>query len=257
MNTLPAVTSLRSPLLTGKRALVTGASRGLGRALCEVFAAEGADVAFNFSNDQEGADETLARIERNGRKALAYKASVLDDLGIVAMMKRIEEAWGGIDILINNAGVSQPLPLALMEEADWDLVMDVNVKGQFLISRAVLKGMIRRKSGVILNISSLAGVRLIEAPIHYSASKAAIKGFTQALSKEVARYGVRVNCLAPGLLDEGVGRSLPDHRLNDYLKHVSLRRMGTVEEVAKCAAFMVSDRNSYMNGETVLIDGGL
>ena len=246
-----------SAALSGKRALVTGGSRGLGRALCAVFAENGADVAFNYSSDQEGADGTLKDILAHERRALAFRASVLDDAALNRMVKEIEEQWGGIDILVNNAGVSQPLPLPLMEEPDWDLVMDVNAKGPFLVSRAVLRGMIRRRAGTILNIGSLAGLRLIEAPVHYAASKAAIKGFTQALAKEVARYNIRVNCLAPGLLEEGVGQSLPEHRLQEYLKHVSLRRVGTLEEVAKFAAFLVSGRNSYMNGETILMDGGL
>ena len=244
-------------MLKGKRALVTGASRGLGRALCEVFAANGADVAFNYSSDREGAQATLSAISAQKRNGLAFQTSVLDEAALNAMVKEIEERWGGIDILVNNAGVSQPLPLPLMEESDWDLVMDVNAKGPFMVSRAVLRGMIRRRSGALLNIGSLAGLRLIESPVHYAASKAAIKGFTQALAKEVARYNIRVNCLAPGLLEEGVGQSLPEHRLKEYLRHVSLRRVGTLEEVARFAAFLVSERNSYMNGETILMDGGL
>jgi NAD(P)-dependent dehydrogenase (short-subunit alcohol dehydrogenase family) len=136
-------------------------------------------------------------------------------------------------------------------------VIDVNAKGQFLAARAVLRGMIRRRNGSILNIGSLAGVRLLEAPVHYSASKAAVKGFTEALSKEVARYNIRVNCLAPGLLEEGVAQNLPEHRLREYLKHVALHRKGALEEVAKFAAFLVSERNSYMNGATIIMDGGL
>ncbi|HZS68321.1 MAG TPA: SDR family NAD(P)-dependent oxidoreductase [Burkholderiales bacterium] len=244
-------------MLKGKRALVTGGSRGLGRAICAVLAEYGADVAFNYSGDQEGAEATLQAIRARERRARAFRASVLDEPALNAMVKNIEGDWGGIDILVNNAGVSQPLPLPLMEESDWDLVMDVNVKGQFLVSRAVLRGMIRRRAGALLNIGSLAGLRLIEAPVHYAASKAAIKGFTQALAKEVARYQIRVNCLAPGLLEEGVGQSLPEHRMKEYLRHVSLRRLGTLDEVARFAAFLVSDRNSYMNGETIVMDGAL
>jgi 3-oxoacyl-[acyl-carrier protein] reductase len=244
-------------LLEGKRALITGGSRGLGRAFCAQLSAEGADVAFNYSSDTEGAKETVEAIEKNGHRSLSFQVSVLDSKGLNAMVKEIEQTWGGIDILINNAGISQPLPIALMEESDWDSVMDVNAKGQFLVARAVLRGMIRRRNGSILNIGSLAGVRLLEAPVHYSASKAAVKGFTEALSKEVARYKIRVNCLAPGLLEEGVAQNLPEHRLREYLKHVALHRQGTLEEVAKFAAFLVSDRNSYMNGATIIMDGGL
>ena len=150
------------------------------------------------------------------------------------MAGEIESAWGAIDVLVNNAGVSQPLLLPLLEAADWDKVMDINAKGQFLAVRAMIRGMLRRKRGCILNIGSLAGVRIIESPVHYAASKAAIKGFTQALAKEMARSNIRVNSLAPGLLEEGVGQSLPEHRLKDYLRHVSLHRLGTLAEAARC-----------------------
>ena len=246
-----------SALLRDKRVWVTGGSRGLGRTLCEQLSAEGAAVAFNYSGDEDGAAQTLAAITANGARGLAFKVSVLDETGLGRMIGEIEKQWDGVDILVNSAGVSQPLPLPLMEEGDWDHVMDINAKGAFLATRAALKGMIRRRRGCILNIGSLAGLRLIEAPVHYSASKAAIKGFTQALAKEVARYQIRVNCLAPGLLEEGVGQSLPEHRLQEYVKHVALGRIGTLEEVARFAAFLVSDLNSYMNGETILMDGGL
>jgi 3-oxoacyl-[acyl-carrier protein] reductase len=241
------------PILAGKTALITGGSRGLGRALVETFTSEGARVAFSYARDDEGARGTAAAAPG----ARAFRVSVLDTPGTEAMIAEVEQAWGGIDVLVNNAGVSQNLPLALMEEDDWDHVMDINVKGTFLTSRAALRGMIRRKRGVVLNIGSLVAVRMMEAPVHYSASKAAIKGLSEALAKEVARYGIRVLCLAPGLLEDGVGRNLPDYRLADYLKHCSLGRLGKLEEVARCAAFLVSDANSYMSGETVVIDGGI
>ncbi|HEX6100473.1 MAG TPA: SDR family NAD(P)-dependent oxidoreductase [Thermoanaerobaculia bacterium] len=241
-------------LLAGKHALITGGSRGLGRELAKTFAANGAKVAFSYARDEEGARTTLAAC---GDGAKAFRCSVLDGAATEAMVAELEREWGTIDVLVNNAGVSQNMPLALMEEEDWDRVMDVNVKGTFLTSRTVLRGMIRRKRGVVLNIGSLVGVRMLEAPIHYCASKAAVKGLTEALAKEVARYGIRVNCLAPGLLDDGVGRNLPEHRLADYLRHCSLGRLGQLDEVARFAAFLVSDLNSYMSGETVVMDGAL
>jgi 3-oxoacyl-[acyl-carrier protein] reductase len=240
-------------ILTGKTALVTGGSRGLGRALVETFAGEGARVAFSYARDDAGAEATIEAAPG----AKAFRVSVLDVPGTDAMIEAIEQEWGAVDILVNNAGISQNLPLALMEEEDWDRVMDVNVKGTFLTSRAALRGMIRRKRGVVLNIGSLVAVRMMEAPVHYCASKAAIKGLSEALAKEVARYGIRVLCLAPGLLEDGVGRNLPDYRLADYLKHCSLGRLGGLAEVARFAAFLVSDANSYMSGETVVIDGGV
>lgn len=235
-------------LLEGKRVFVTGGSRGLGRAMCQTFEREGARVAFNYSSDSEGAAQTPGR---------AFQVSVLDEAGLQRSVSALEKEWGGLDVLVNNAGKSQPLPLALMETEDWDGVLDVNLKGQFLATRAAVRGMIRRKQGVILNIGSLAGARLIEAPIHYAASKAGVQGFTQALAKEMARYNIRVNCLAPGLLEDGVARNLPEHRLREYLKHCSLHRVGKLEEVARFAAFLVSDRNSYMTGQTIVMDGGL
>ncbi|MFN7976212.1 MAG: SDR family oxidoreductase [Acidobacteriota bacterium] len=243
--------------LPGKTALVTGASRGLGRALAGTFAAEGARVAFTYTRDEDGARATFDAVSAAGTEGKAFRTSVLDAGAMDAAVREIEQAWGGIDILVNNAGISQNLPIALMEEEDWDRVMDVNVKGAFLAARAVLRGMIRRKAGVILNIGSLAGERMIEAPIHYCASKAALRGFTESLAKDVARHGIRVICLAPGLLEGGVGQNLPEHRLADYLKHCALGRVGTYAEVARFAAFLVSDGNSYMSGETIVMDGGL
>lgn len=243
-------------LLQGQRILVTGASRGLGRAFAVKFAAEGARVAFTYSSDDKGAEATRAGIEAAGADALGFKVSVLDEPGLAAAVKRLEAAWDGVDILVNNAGVSQALPLALMDAADWDRVLDTNLKGIHHASRAVLPGMIRVRRGQILNIGSLAGTRMIEAPIHYCASKAGVKGFTEAFSKEVSRYNIRVNCLAPGLLDEGVAQNLPDYKLDEFLRNLSLHRRGTLEEVAKFAAFMLSDRCTYMNGATVLMDGG-
>jgi NAD(P)-dependent dehydrogenase (short-subunit alcohol dehydrogenase family) len=144
-----------------------------------------------------------------------------------------------------------------MEEEDWDRMMDTHVKGAFLVSQAVMRGMIKRKAGRILNISSLAGVKMMQAPVHYSAAKAALKGFTEALAKEIGRYGVLVNCLAPGILDEGVSGNLPEAKLEDYLRHCSLGRTGRLEEVADVAAMLVTDRNSYMNGATVVLDGAV
>jgi len=243
-------------LLDGEVALVTGGSRGLGQAIARVFAGEGARVAFSYTRDEAGSHKTLELCGGAGR-ARAFQASVLDADATASMVAAIERDWGAIDILVNNAAVSQNMPLALMEEDDWDRVMDVNVKGTFLTARAVLRGMIRRKRGVVLNMGSLAGVRMIDAPVHYCASKAAIKGLTEALAKEVARYGIRVICLAPGLLEDGVGRNLPEHRLADYLKHCALGRVGTFDEVARLAAFLVSAGNGYMSGETVIADGGV
>lgn len=243
--------------LKGKRVLITGGARGLGKAFCLEFAKQGANIAFNYSKSEEAALETKNEVLNLNVKCLSFKNSVTDGSALLKMSKSITDEWGGIDILINNAGVSQPLPFALMEEEDWDAVMNVNVKGMFLTTKAVLRIMMKQKKGAIINIGSLAGTKMIEAPVHYYTSKAAVKGFTESLAKEISSYGVRVICLAPGLLEDGVARNLPEYKMADYLKYCSLGRIGTLDEVAKFACFLASDLNSYMSGETILIDGGI
>ncbi len=229
----------------------------MGQSLCEAFAREGANVAFNYMSDEEGAMKTRDLVAAFGVGVLTFKAALTDTEAIREMVGRIENEWGGPDILVNNAGISQILPMALLEEEDWDEVMDVNTKGTYLVTRAALRGMIRRRSGKILNIGSVAGMRIIESPVHYASSKAAIRGFTESLAKEVGRYGITVNSIAPGLLEGGVGNNLPEYRLRDYLKHCALGRVGKFDEVSEVAVFMVSDENSYMNGVTLVMDGGL
>ena len=244
--------------LQGKIALVTGGSRGLGRAVALAFAREGADVAFNWHRGEEEAKETLAALRATGRRAWSFRASVTDKTAVADMVKALEaEAGGTVDILVNNAGHGQVVPLALMEEEDWDRMLDTHVKGAFLCSQAVLRGMIKAQRGRILNMSSLAGVKMMQAPVHYCTAKAALKGFTESLAKEIGRYGVTVNCLAPGVLEEGVSEHLPQARRDEYLRHCAMRRMGRFDEVAEVAAFLVSDRSSYMNGATIIVDGAV
>ena len=244
-------------LLAGRVALVTGATRGLGRAIARTLAREGADVAFNYIRADADAAALVEEIRAVGRRALPFKISVLDRGGVQEMVRQIESAWSPVDVLVNNAGVGQVVPLVLMEEADWDRMLGVNVKGAFLVSQAVLRGMIRAGRGRIVNISSLAGIKMMQAPVHYSAAKAALRGFTEALAKEIGHYGITVNALAPGVLEEGVSANLPAPRLQEYLRNCALGRVGTFAEVAEVVAFVASDRNSYMNGATIVLDGGV
>ncbi len=244
-------------LLPERRALVTGGSRGLGRAIVLSLARHGARVAFTYAKNDSAAEGTLGALRELGAEGRSFKVDACDAGGTERLVRELERDWGGLDVLVNNAGITQNLPLALLEEEDFERVMAVNVKGPFIMSRAVLRGMIRAKSGVVVNIGSLAGTRLIEAPIHYTTSKAALIGMTQAMAKEVARHGIRVVCVAPGLLEGGLGQNLPEHRLADYLKHCALGRAGTFAEVAEVCSLLASDRSSYVSGETLVVDGGV
>jgi NAD(P)-dependent dehydrogenase (short-subunit alcohol dehydrogenase family) len=221
------------------------------------FARQGAKTAFTFAKNAADAAEARKTIAAAGAEPLAFQGSVTDPGHVQETIAKLNEAWGGIDILVNNAGPTQILPIALLEEADWDMVMDANVKGAYLFSRAALKSMIRSRSGHILNIGTFASERIIEAPIHYAAAKSALRGMTEALAREVGRYNIKVNLVAPGLLDSGLARMLPRHRLEEYLAQCPLGRLGTVGEMAEAIAFLVSDGNSFMTGAKLVFDGGL
>jgi 3-oxoacyl-[acyl-carrier protein] reductase len=243
--------------LDGKRCLITGGSRGLGRAMVEHFVSQGAKVVFTYSRNDADADAVKSAVTANGGEVFAMKGSCADANHVKDVMNWITAQWNGIDVLINNAGTTQVLPIGLLDEDDWDRVMDVNVKGAYLFGRAALRPMIRAKAGAILNIGSFASERVVEAPVHYAAAKAALRGFTEALAREVGRYNVRVNLLSPGLLNVGLAQTLPKHRLAEYTKQSASGRLGRADEIAAIAAFMVSDDNTFMTGAKLVADGGL
>ena len=243
--------------LAGKRCLVTGGSRGLGRAIAVAFAREGADVAFTYRARKDAATETERLIAAEGRRVLSFQGDVSDGAHAKAVLKELVTAWGGVDVLVNNAGVTEVLPIAMIDEGEWDQVIDSHVKGSYLFSRAALKSMIRQKSGVILSIGNFASGRVIESPVHYATAKAALRGFTEALAKEVGRHGIRVNLVAPGLLDTGLGKTLLPHRLDEYRAQAALGRTGTVEELATTCVFLASDAASFMTGVKLTVDGGV
>ncbi|MFM8396096.1 MAG: SDR family NAD(P)-dependent oxidoreductase, partial [Acidobacteriota bacterium] len=190
-----------SLLLEGKKALITGGSRGLGRAFCEIFAREGADVAFNYNSRDDKAQEVVEAIERHGRRGLSYKVSVTDRPAINKMVREIHHQFGRIDILINNAAINRADNFATMTENSWNHVIDTNINSLFNVTKPVFKYMLRQRSGQILNISSIGAIRALPTSVHYATSKAAVIGFTKCLSREAAPFGVTVNAIAAGIFD--------------------------------------------------------
>ncbi|HEX4947452.1 MAG TPA: 3-oxoacyl-ACP reductase family protein [Blastocatellia bacterium] len=243
-------------LLEGKKAIITGGSRGIGRALCEIFAREGADIAFNYNVSDERAAATVDKIQSFGRQGLSYKVSVTDRPSIIKMVKQIHEQFGRIDILVNNAAINRGDMFATTTERAWDEVIDTNVNGVFNITKPVFKYMLRQRAGNILNMTSIGAIRSLPTAVHYATSKAAIIGFTKCLSREAAAFGITVNAIAAGIFDTDLSDALPDKFLQLHELWCAKGRRGHPEELAEFAAFLVSDRNSYMNGEVVTVDGG-
>lgn len=243
-------------LLDGKKTIITGGSRGIGRALCEVFAREGADIAFNYNVSDERAAATLERIQSYGRQGLSFKVSVTDRPAINKMVRQIHEEFGRIDILVNNAAINRGDNFATMTERAWDEVIDTNVNSLFNVTKPVYKHMLRQRSGQILNLSSIGAVRALPTAVHYATSKAAVIGFTKCLSREASAFGVTVNAIIAGIFDTDLSDALPDRLLEMHKFWCAKGRRGHPEELAEFAAFMVSDKNSYMIGEVVTVDGG-
>ena len=244
-------------MLAGKVAMVTGGSGAVGAAIVRVMAREGCRVAYSYHTGAERAQELAAELNAGGAQVRTWPLDVLDAQASARLAKTIEEEFGPVDILVNNAGFAQVLPFAMIEEEDWDRMMDVNVKGMFLVTRAFARGMIRRKRGSIVNIGSLAGVRMLEVPVHYATAKSAVVGFTLSLARELGRYSVRVNAVVPGMLTDGVSVNVPAKQQEEYKRYCALSRVGTPEEVAELVAFLASDRAGYINGQAIAVDGGI
>jgi 3-oxoacyl-[acyl-carrier protein] reductase len=245
-----------SLLLEGKRAFVSGGTRGIGAAICELFAREGADVAFNYNSRDDLADDIKSKIEAHGRRAFAAKISVTDRYGMKHLAREIAQNWGAIDILVNNAAVNKGDNFATTTDKSWDWVIDTNVNSLFAVTKPFYKQMIRQRAGSILNITSVGAIRSLPTSVHYATSKAAMIGFTKCLSREAANFGVTVNGIAAGIFDTDLAHTLPERLLQMHDFWVAKGRLGKPEELAEFAAFMVSDRNSFMNGEIVIVDGG-
>jgi 3-oxoacyl-[acyl-carrier protein] reductase len=242
--------------LDGKLAFVSGGSRGIGAAICEVLAREGADVAFNYISSDSLAAEVKAKVEALGRRCMTFKVSVTDRLGMKRVARELMQAWGPIDILINNAAVNKADNFATTTEKSWDTIIDTNVNSLFAVTKPFYKQMIRNRMGMILNITSVGAIRALPTSVHYATAKAAMIGFTKCLAREASNFGISVNAIAAGIFDTELGNTLPERLLQMHDFWVSKGRMGRPSELAEVAAFMVSDRNSFMNGEVVIVDGG-
>lgn len=232
--------------------LITGGTGALGQALVRRFRADALPVAFTWRSDANAA-KTLA--ENTG--AIAIHADLCQADQVEQAVTQAENDLGGISILVNAAGSTQIMPFALIEIEDWKQVFDDNVTSAFLVTRAAVRGMIRRKAGSVVMIGSIAGERMLEVPVHYAAAKAAISGFTLSLAAELRRWNIRVNCVVPGMLEGGVAQNIPPALKEDFFKHCALGRAGRMAEVAETVAFVASEKASYINAQMITVDGGL
>ena len=189
--------------------------------------------------------------------SINIRINLLDCADITAKIEALYASGVSVDALINNAGASQVMPFSLIEEEDYDLLMDVNVKGTFFLTKNIVRKMIKNRKGVIVNIGSIAGQRMYEVPVHYATAKAAISGFTFALASELRKYKIRVNSIVPGLIEGGISRGIPEELRNEFISHCASGRPGTPEEVAELVAFLASERSSYINGQNITLDGGI
>ena len=244
-------------LLDGKTALVTGASRGIGRAIALRLAAEGASVAINYAGNTAKAEETKAAIEAAGGKAALFQADVSDSAQVERMVAAVTEMFGTIDILVNNAGITRDGLLMRMKEEDFDAVLDTNLKGIFHVTKAVSKLMMKKRAGRIVNMASVVGILGNAGQTNYAAAKAGVIGFTKSAARELAARGITVNAVAPGFIATDMTAAMPEKAKEATLAAIPLRRMGEPEDVANAVAFLVSDQASYITGQVVKVDGGM
>jgi 3-oxoacyl-[acyl-carrier protein] reductase len=243
---------------SGKTAIVTGGSRGIGKAIVLELGRRGANVAFNFVRSQEEADKLKAELESMGVRAFAAQCDVANTESAAEFVKKVVEEFGTIDFLINNAGITRDTLVLRMKEEDWDSVIDTNLKGAFNFCKAVLRPMMKNENGgSILNISSISGVMGMIGQANYSASKAGMIGLTKAIAKEVSSRKITVNALAPGLIETEMASEMNDEYREKILAQIPLGRLGTSQEIAEIACFMLSDSAKYITGQVIQPNGGL
>lgn len=243
--------------LSGKTAIVTGGSRGIGKAVALKLAEKGANIVVNYTSNSTKAEEVVNEIKKMGREALAIKADVSNPDDVKNLVKETEKQFSNIDILINNAGITKDTLLIRMKEDDWDKVMSVNLKGTFLCTKLVGKKMMKQRRGKIVNIASIVGIIGNAGQANYSASKAGIIGFTKSTAKELASRGINVNAVAPGFIETEMTKKLSEEVVENYAKNIPLGKMGTPEDVANVVFFLCSQEASYVTGQVINIDGGM
>lgn len=244
-------------LLEGKTALITGGTRGIGKAIVLAMAEEGADIVFTYLSRSELAVQVVAEVEAMGRKCIAIQADASDTSVAQQVVNQAIEQMGHLDILVNNAGVTHDGLLIRMDEAQWDEVLNANLKSAFNYSKHVSQHMLSRRSGSIINLSSVVGIFGNAGQCNYAASKGAINAFTKSLSKELGARGVRVNGIAPGLILTEMTEALPQEVREQWVKDIALRRCGTPQDVANVAVFLASDMASYITGEIINCSGNI
>lgn len=244
-------------MLSGKIALVTGASRGIGKETAITLASYGATVIVNYNGSKDKASEVVDIIKENGGEALAYGCNVSDYNAVEAMMKDLIAQFGRIDILVNNAGITKDGLLMKMSEADYDAVLDINLKGTFNCIKHSSRQMLKQKGGRIINLSSVVGVYGNAGQVNYSASKAGVIGITKSVAKELGSRGISVNAVAPGFIVTEMTDAMPEEAKKQVSERIAMKKLGSTKDVAETVAFLASDKAAYITGQVICVDGGM